>query len=265
MFTKAETNALTERLAIVTAPVTGQGKHILNADYRQKWMKKMAFLNSIAGLTNAALVLHDTSVNRFIYFSDKNKLLGNYRPEDFTSEVGVDFSFSNINPQQRNAALLIQLKVISYGFEHPHTCLNNIIGNMTFQYKRKGGAYFQMLQRSMVVETDADGYPLLYLRYIFDISHLVKPCVGLIINNTNETLIWTYNSQLKQLEQVNLLSNQERKVLALLADGKHSKEIGETLFASSHTIDTHRRNLLKKTHCIDTTALITFGKLTGLI
>src|SRR5215213_932009 len=129
MFTKAETNALTERLEQVTAPVNDPAKHVHNADYRQKWMKKMAFLNSIAEQVNAAMLLHDTSVNRFLYFSDKKKIFGNYGPEDFLSEVGVDFSFSNIHPQQRSAALLIQLKIISTGFEHPHTCLNNIIGN----------------------------------------------------------------------------------------------------------------------------------------
>lgn len=265
MFTKAETIALTERLEQLTAPLNDPDKHVKNADYRQKWMKKMAFLDSIAGQTNAAMLLHDTSVNRFLYFSDKNKILGNYDPADFTSEVGVDFSFSNIHPQQRSAALLIQLKIISYGFEHPHTCLNNIIGNMTFQYKRKGGQYFQILQKSMVVETDADGYPLLYLRFIYDISHLVRPCVGLIINAPDQTLIWNYNANKKCLDQVNLLSVQEKKILALLAEGNQSKEIAELVFSSSHTVDTHRRNLLKKTHCIDTTALITFGKMTGLI
>ena len=58
---------------------------------------------------------------------------------------------------------------------------------------------------------------------------------------------------------------QEKKILALLAEGKQSKEIADELFISSHTIDTHRRNLLKKTNCIDTTALITFAKMTGLI
>lgn len=265
MFTKAETIKLTERIGKVTVPINEPDKHILNADYRQRWMKKMAFLNLIAAQTNAAVLLHDTSVNRFLYMSDKNKILGNYNPEDFTSEVGVDFSFSNIQVQQRSAALLIQLKVISYGFEYPHACLNNITGNMTFQYKRKGGDYFQLLQKAMVVETDSDGYPLLYLRYIYDVSHLVKPSVGLIINGIDETLIWTYNANNKSLEQVNLLSAQEKKILGLLAQGKQSKEIADMLFISSHTIDTHRRNLLKKTNCIDTTALITFAKMTGLI
>ena len=265
MFTKAETRVLSESLENIIEPLNNPLQPQKNTGYREKWLKKMAFLESISAQTNAALLLHDVSANRFLYMSDRKKILGNYNPADFTSETGVDFSFSNIHPEQRSAALLIQLKTISYCFEQPHACLNNIVGNMTFLYKRKSGEYFQILQKTMVVETDDNGYPLLYLRYLFDISHLLYPSVGLIINAPDETLIWTYSIPKKCLEQVNLLSLQERKILVLLAKGKHSKEIGDMLFVSSHTIDTHRRNLLKKTHCIDSTALITFAKMTGLI
>lgn len=233
--------------------------------YREKWMKKMEFLDSISAQTNAVMLLHDISVNRFLYMSDKPKLLGNYNPEDFTSETGMDFFFSNIHAEQRSAALLIQRQIMSYGMDNSSACLNNCVANMTFLYKRKSGGYFQFLQKSIVVETDASGYPLLYLYYGFDISHLVRPSVGLVINAPYETLIWAYNISKKSLEQVNLLSVQEKKILGLLAQAKHSKEIGDMLFISSHTIDTHRRNLLKKTSCIDTTALITFAKMTGLI
>lgn len=241
------------------------GKGLPKRDYRQKWLQKMAFLNSIAANDNAVLLLHDSSANRFIYMSDKAKVLGNYNPADFTSETGMDFSFSNIHPEQRSAALLIQLKILSYGIEHLASAENNVVANMMFQYKRKGGGYFQFLQKAMGVEVDAEGHPLLYLRFGYDISHLVKPCVGLIINAPDETLIWGYNSTKKALEQINLISVQEKKILKLLAQSKHSKEIADILFSSSHTVDTHRRNLLKKTNCYDTTALITFAKMTGLI
>lgn len=263
MFTRAETTLLTETLQKVAPATIGRQKS--DTVNREKWLQKMEFLSSLAAYNNAAILLHDISVNRFIYMSDKTNMLGNYDPQDFLSEVGVDFSFSNIHAQQRSAALLIQLKIISYGFEHPHYCLNNVVGNMTFLYKRKGGGYFQILQRVMVVQTDTDGYPLLYLRYLSDISHLLKPCAGLLITSQDETLIWAYNTHKKCLEQINLLTAQEKKILSLLAQGKQSKEIGGILFTSPHTIDTHRRNLLKKTNCIDTTALITFAKMTGLI
>ena len=234
-------------------------------NYKERWMKKMAFLNSIAAQTNAVILLHDTSENRFLYMSDKNKILGNYDPAEFTSETGVDFSFSNVLAEQRSAALLIQLKIMSYGIDHLASSENNVVANMMFQYKRKDGTYIQFLQKVMAVETNEAGHPLLYLRYGYDISHLVRPCVGLIINAPDETLIWAYNTTKKSLEQINLLSNQEKKILGLLAQGKHSKEIADMLFTSPHTVDTHRRNLLKKTNCIDTTALITFARNTGLI
>lgn len=263
MFTKAETTALTESLEKLAAD-NGEPKP-KTRDYRQKWLQKMAFLNSIAVHDNAIILLHDTTENRFLYMSDKAKILGNYKPEDFTSEVGMDFSFSNIPAEQRSAALLIQLKIMSYGIEHMASAENNVVANMMFQYKKKGGGYIQLLQKVMGVECDANGHPLLYLRFGYDVSHLVKPSVGLIINTPDQTMIWGYNTTTKSLEQINLLSVQEKKVLALLAQGKHSKDIGDMLFTSPHTIDTHRRNLLKKTNCNDTTALITFAKMTGLI
>ena len=262
MFTNAGTK-VSERQDIVGTATDTQPKK--NTHYREKWLKKMAFLESISAQTNAALLLHDISDNRYLYMSDRKKILGNYSPTDFTSETGMDFSFGNIHPEQRSAALLTHLKIISYCFEQLHGCLNTVIGNVTFLYKRKSGEYLQVLQKSMVVETDENGYPLLYLHYLFDISHLVRPSVGLIITSPDETLIWTYSTPKKCLEQVNLLSSQEKRILILLAKGKHSKEIGDMLFVSNHTVDTHRRNLLKKTNCIDTTALISFAKMTGLI
>lgn len=261
------TKTLTELTATPTAKKSVKSNIIKprQISTREKWLQKMEFLNSISAHDNAVILLHDTSVNRFIFMSDNAKVLGGYDPIQFLSETGVDFSFSNIHPEQRSAALMIQLKIISYCIEHPASSINNVVANMMAQYKKKNGGYIQYMQKCMAVETDEAGHPLLFLRYGFDISHLVKPSVGLIINTPDETLIWTYDTPNKRLVQINLLSTQEKKILALLAEGKQSKEIADQLFISPHTIDTHRRNLLKKTHCIDTTALITFAKMTGLI
>jgi len=43
-----------------------------------------------------------------------------------------------------------------------------------------------------------------------------------------------------------LLSNREKEVLQLIAEGQSSKEIGEMLFLSSKTIDAHRKNIMDK-------------------
>ncbi len=42
------------------------------------------------------------------------------------------------------------------------------------------------------------------------------------------------------------LSDREREVLQLIAEGHSSKEIGEILFLSSKTVDAHRKNIMDK-------------------
>ncbi|WP_026777631.1 response regulator transcription factor [Polaribacter sp. Hel_I_88] len=43
-----------------------------------------------------------------------------------------------------------------------------------------------------------------------------------------------------------ILSNREKEILNLIANGKTSKEISETLFIAKTTVDTHRKNIIRK-------------------
>lgn len=52
------------------------------------------------------------------------------------------------------------------------------------------------------------------------------------------------------------VSPRELEILQLLAKGMQSKEIASVLFLSKHTIDTHRRNLLRKTNTKNTLELV---------
>jgi DNA-binding NarL/FixJ family response regulator len=55
------------------------------------------------------------------------------------------------------------------------------------------------------------------------------------------------------------LSPTERRVLALVAQGKTSREIGEALFISPRTVESHRANIGEKLDLRGTNALITFA------
>lgn len=57
----------------------------------------------------------------------------------------------------------------------------------------------------------------------------------------------------------NRLSPKEKEIIKLVVKGLSSKEIAETLFLSVHTIDTHRRNLLKKLNLANTASLVRFA------
>lgn len=56
--------------------------------------------------------------------------------------------------------------------------------------------------------------------------------------------------------KIPILTRREKEVLALIADGLTNGEIGEKLFISTTTVDTHRKNLLTKFEAKNTATLI---------
>jgi DNA-binding NarL/FixJ family response regulator len=78
-----------------------------------------------------------------------------------------------------------------------------------------------------------------------------------------KSVVSTTNDEL--LELANSLSEREIAVLRLIADGKTNKEIAEELFLSTHTVDSHRKNIMQKTGCSNTASLIRFGLKSGIV
>ena len=56
----------------------------------------------------------------------------------------------------------------------------------------------------------------------------------------------------------NVLTSREIEIVKLVSQGFTSKEIGKVLQLSIFTIETHRRNILKKLNLKKTTALVNF-------
>ncbi|MCP9767175.1 DNA-binding response regulator [Lacihabitans sp. LS3-19] len=63
----------------------------------------------------------------------------------------------------------------------------------------------------------------------------------------------------------NLLSPREREILVLICKEYSSAEIGEKLFLSTGTVDTHRRNILVKAGVSNTVGLVKFAIKNGLL
>jgi DNA-binding NarL/FixJ family response regulator len=96
------------------------------------------------------------------------------------------------------------------------------------------------------------GYPQYSIKAIkhnvFD--YLLKPVDVDELEDTISRLINQIdifsNSILKEFEY---LSNREKEVLKCVVQGKRTNEIAEQLYLSVNTVNTHRRNILKKTGC----------------
>lgn len=80
------------------------------------------------------------------------------------------------------------------------------------------------------------------------LDYLLKPVDLVDLKNAiNNFLSSDIEETLKiKINKFSFLTNQEKSVLVFLAQGKTSKQTGEQMGLSSLTIDTYRRNILKK-------------------
>lgn len=86
------------------------------------------------------------------------------------------------------------------------------------------------------------------------IEHVIKDKVYLS-DEINRMLI----SSLKFQEEVKLFSDREREILKLIAKEFSSRQVAKELFISERTVETHRRNMMKKAGTSTTIGLINFG------
>ncbi len=69
----------------------------------------------------------------------------------------------------------------------------------------------------------------------------------------------------QEINKIPVLTSREKEVLTLIAEGFTNSQIAEKLFVSSHTVDSHRKNLLTKFEVNNTAGLIKLAAKYGLV
>lgn len=132
-----------------------------------------------------------------------------------------------------------------------------------YRFKNSKGIYVNIIQNTTPLAFDKDMKPIIGLAHYTVIDPKIKMQITATAkrlngNNEYETLYFNNFSQ-RLLEDG--ISNRERDIIRLLIQNLSSKEISERLNISSHTVDTHRRNILKKLNISSTGELIGMLKL----
>ena len=237
-----------------------------HADYIAKWILQHAYLKQVSFHNSVTITLWDIVSNRFVMVLDERNITG-YDLSLYTAENGVDFSLANFHPDHIHALHLMNRCASECMLLHREDAhIDKMMINMDASYRIADGSYIHILQQIVPVETDKNGYPFLFLSYIRDISHLKKTMSASMVFTTPQVCkLWNYDADKRGLEVVMPLTMQEKKIVQLLSEGKASRYIADELSLSPHTVDTHRRRLLAKTNCLDTTALSAYFQLIGLL
>jgi DNA-binding CsgD family transcriptional regulator len=133
-----------------------------------------------------------------------------------------------------------------------------------FKVKSAKGELKQVLQRGTYITAKESGLPLYSLGILLDISNLkfddlLTLSVEKILDGNGIFNTRNISYHFLYPDEFECLTQQEKKVARLLAEGYSSKQIASKLFLSEHTIISHRKNLLKKTNTKNVAQLIAFS------
>jgi DNA-binding CsgD family transcriptional regulator len=138
----------------------------------------------------------------------------------------------------------------------------NISSN--FRLKNKDGKYRNILFQTYLFFNTVPTETVFIFMLFTDISSISTAKNEYHLFSQNETSGFRFPDA-EMLNQENLFSAREYEIIQLISKGLNSKLIAEKLFLSVHTINTHRRNILKKTGNLSTVELIHTMKEKGIL
>ena len=131
---------------------------------------------------------------------------------------------------------------------------------VTYRMMRADKKYILVLHEFFVMDQNADGDIVSTFNFCKEISDS-DPRIQLDLM-INPAISWYKNdTQVFRFK----LSDREKELLSLLANGHKTHEISKKLFLSPHTISTHRKRLLRKFNQKNTASLVIFARENDLI
>jgi len=140
----------------------------------------------------------------------------------------------------------------------------SVSGEQLFRYKvqydhrirHANGHYIRILNQYIIIQHDAENVRTFVVQT--DISHIkqdLKPVLSFIGIDGEPSYM---DVDVEDIFRINshVLTGRERDVLRELADGHNSLEISRILSISKHTVDSHRKNMLRKTNAGSTGEMI---------
>jgi DNA-binding CsgD family transcriptional regulator len=190
--------------------------------------------------------LHDPSTNHNVWANQNILEFLEYERAEI-EEMGFEFFLKTMHPDD--------LAIIGNALEKLDSGSDNLYAGV-YRLKPKNQEYKWVIGAIKVLEKK-NGNPWRFLNVTLNIDQL-KDTREQIIALSKENL------QLKNQMKISTLTNREKQIIKLIANGRTDKEIGNTLFISQATAKTHRNNVLRKLGLRNAASLAHFADENGL-
>ena len=186
-------------------------------------------------------------------------------------EGGVEGFIQRIHPEE--ASIVIN-EVYGDFFNWYSVIIKNenlppseIVFQYNYRFLNGNQVYTNIVEHIHILETNEEGIPALLLGNVITANNdkYLPVNAAIKVFRRGEVIETIYSKNYSENIAHYNLTNREKDILRNLASGKTSKQIGEQLYISPHTVDTHRRNLLKKLQCSSVVELTRIAFRHGLL
>ena len=212
---------------------------------------------------NATFYCITNTVNQDFEYVSKNFKACTGLSKEKMLEGGMDYFWTLFHPKDIKLWLSSLKELMEFTMnELDDEKRKRMSYSWNYRIKNAQGKYINIIQNTTPLQFDKDNKPIIGLAHytVLDGKMNMDICAcAKYLNNDNEYETLFY----KNMSNTNLLdviSNRERDVIRLLLSKKTSLQISEALNISKHTVDTHRRNILKKLNLTSTFELLSYFK-----
>lgn len=220
----------------------------------------MQQINAMTEKNNQFFYIADVVGLNIIFTSKGSKDILGIDSKDFTPST----SFSLTSPKNSKRHNLARTKLIKMGNELYFLEQGEKLISTTLSLKNVSGNYSDFLFQGYMFYSAKPYKTVFMLMVITDVSWFKKIKYGYHYYVGNEMQHFKFPDE-ELLMMGNVFSEREFEILKLIEAGLNSREIAEKMFLSIHTVDTHRRNIIRKTGKPNTSELIFDLKERGLL
>lgn len=232
-------------------------------DSLEEHVKKMIELDHFLPYSSTFFCITNTQTLSFEYISkNMNSCLG--LKSDVLMSKGMRYFWSRIHPEDIEGWLAALNDLMNF-------TINEIAVedrrkmNYTWNYRIKNSKdqYVNIIQNTTPLEFDASKKPIIGMAHytVLNINVKMDICASAKLLNDKNEYVTKYFNNFSQKLLTDGVSNRERDIIRLLVLDYSSKEIANRLNISSNTVDTHRRNILKKLEISSTGELVAMLKM----
>jgi PAS domain S-box-containing protein len=192
---------------------------------------------------------------KFEYLNSSVFDIYGYNSEEFTNEKFLSY----IHPDDLEIFINCENTIVNFFSQLPPDKIQKYKVHYNYRVRKADGSYINILHQVMTIHSTDEGVIIRTLVSHTDISHLKKDnqsrlsFIGLD-GEPSYIDVAIVNSLLKYRKE--LVTNREKLIIKQLAQGKSSRQIAIEFGISKYTVDTHRKNISKKTDCKSVAELI---------